>query len=96
MSGAIVALLAIIAQIAPSIGVPEVIVSIITTLENIVPFVVKEVQDAVPIIKNIIDALRNNDTVTEDQWTQLDVLEERLDAEFEAAVAQPGPEGMPQ
>ena len=96
MSGAIVALLAIIAQIAPSIGIPSVVVSIITMLENIVPIAVKEIQDAVPIIKNIIEALRNNDAVTEDQWNQLDALETRIDAEFEAAVAQPGPEGMPQ
>lgn len=94
MSAAIAALLAIIAQIAPSLGVPSVIVTIISTLETLLPTIVKEVQDVAPLIKNIIDALRNNSIITPEQKAQLDGLEARYDAEFEAAVAMPDSDGM--
>lgn len=94
MSAAIAALLAIIAQIAPSLGVPSVIVTIISTLETLLPTIVKEVQDVAPLIKNIIDALRSNSIITPEQKAQLDDLEARYDAEFEAAVAMPDSDGM--
>lgn len=94
ISGAIQALLLVIAQIAPNIGIPSVIVSIISALENIIPVVVKEFQDLAPLVKNIIAALRNNDSVTEDQKTQLDTLEVKLDADFEAAAGRPIPDEM--
>ena len=94
MSAAIAALLAIIAQIAPSLGVPSVVVTIISTLETLLPTIVKEVQDVAPLIKNIIDALRSNSIITDEQKAQLDDLEARYDAEFEAAVAMPDSDGM--
>lgn len=96
MSAAIAALLAIIAQIAPSLGVPSVIVTIISTLETLLPTIVKEVQDVAPLIQNIINALRNNSAITPEQKAQLDDLEARYDAEFEAAAAMPDSDGMAQ
>lgn len=96
MSAAVAALLAIIAQIAPSLGVPSIIVTIISTLETLLPTIVKEVQDVAPLIKNIINALRNNSAITDEQKAQLDELEARYDAEFEAAVAMPDSDGMPE
>ena len=94
ISTALTALLAVLVQIAPNIGIPSVIVSIISALENIIPIVVKEFQDVAPMVKNIIAALKNNDSVTQDQLDQLDVLEAKLDADFEAAAGRPIPAEM--
>lgn len=96
MSVAITALLAIIAQIAPSLGAPAIVTSIITTLENLIPFLIKEIQDAGPLVQNIIDALKGNTSITPEQLAALDALEAKIDAEFEAAAAQPDSDGMAQ
>lgn len=96
MSAAIAALLAIIAQIAPSLGAPAIVTTIISTLETLLPTIIKEVQDVAPLIKNIISALRSNAVITDEQKAQLDALEARYDAEFEAAVAMPDSDGMPE
>lgn len=95
MSGIIIALLAVLAQIAPSLGVPASITAIITALEAMLPTIIKEIQDVVPLVKNIIGALKDNNEITQEQLDALDALEAKLDAEFEAAVAQPDDEGMP-
>ena len=94
MSGAIAALLTIIAQIAPSIGVPSIITTIINTLVSIMPTIIKEVQDVAPLIQNIIDALRGNQVITPEQLKALDDLEAKYDAEFEAAAAMPDSDGV--
>lgn len=96
MSSAITLLLTLIAQIAPSLGAPSAVQTIINTLVDLIPVIVKEIQDAGPLVQNIIDALRNNGTITDDQLTQLDLLEQKADAEFEAAASQPDSDGMPQ
>ena len=86
MSGAIIALLTVIAQIAGALGNTSQIVSIITLLEQIIPVVIKEYQDVAPFVKNIIDALKGNSTITPDQLAQLDILDAQVDQEFEAAA----------
>ena len=96
MRAAIAALLTIIAQIAPTIGVPSVVETIIKTLVDLLPTIVKEVQDVAPLVQNIIDALRANAVITPQQLKDLEDLEARLDAEFEAAAAMPDDTGMPQ
>lgn len=96
MSAAIVALLSVIAQIAPTLGAGSTITTIISTLVNLIPTLVKEVQDVAPLVQNIIDALRNNSAITPEQLAALDALEAKADAEFEAAAAMPDSDGMPQ
>ena len=97
MSSAVLALLAVIAQIAPSLGASSTITTIINALIQIIPTVIKEVEDVVPIIKNIITALQNNGNITPDQLTQLTALDAQVDAAFEAAAtdaqAQDNPPG---
>lgn len=95
MSAAIAALLTVIAQIAPSIGVPSIVTTIINTLVQLLPTIIKEVKDVAPLVQNIIDALRANSVILPEQLKALDDLEARYDAEFEAAVAMPDEEGMP-
>jgi len=94
MSGALTLLLTVLAQIAPSLHVSASITSIITTLVELIPILVKEFQDVVPLVKNIITALRGNNAITEEQLKSLDDLEAKIDAEFEAAAAMPDDEGM--
>lgn len=86
MSGAIIALLTVIAQIAGALGSTSQVVSIISLLERIIPVVIKEYQDVAPFVKNIIGALKGNATVTPDQLAQLDILDAQVDEEFEAAA----------
>lgn len=86
MSAAILAILNVVLQISSSASA-QVIVSIISMLEQAIPFLVKEYQSIAPMIKNIIAVLRNNDQVTPDQQAQLNVLEAQTDAAFEAAAA---------
>lgn len=86
MSAIIPAILALLQTIIPSLSSASAIGSIITTLTQIIPVVVKEVQDVVPMIKNIIAALKTNDAVTPEQLDQLAILDAKCDADFEAAA----------
>lgn len=94
MSSAILLLLQVLAQIIPNLTNSATIANIITALINLLPTLVKEVQDVAPLIQNIIDALRNNNTITPEQLAALDELEAKADAEFEAAAAQPDSDGV--
>lgn len=86
MSAIIPAILALLQSIIPSLSSASAIGSIITTLTNIIPVIVKEVQDVVPMVKNIIAALKSNDAVTPEQLDQLATLDANCDAAFEAAA----------
>lgn len=94
MTSAITLLLTLIAQIAPSLGASSSIQLIINSLVELLPVIIKEIQDAAPLVKNIIGALRNNTEITQQQLDDLDALEAKADAEFEAAAAMPDDEGM--
>lgn len=96
MSGALTLLLTVIAQIVPSLSLPASITPIITTLIELIPILIKEFQEVVPIVRNIIAGLKENSVITPEQLQQLDELEAKIDAEFEAAVAMPDEDGMPQ
>ena len=85
MSSAIVALLAVLAQIAPSLGSSS-ITSIINALLQIVPALIQTVEDVVPMVKNIIAALKTNALITPQQLTDLAALDAATDAAFEAAA----------
>lgn len=94
MSAAISLLLTVLAQIAPSLSSSGTITSVIKTLVELLPVLVKEVQDVAPLVQNIINALRDNNVITPEQLAALDELEAKADAEFEAAAAMPDSEGM--
>lgn len=85
MSAAILAILNVILQISSGAS-GQMIVSIISMLEQAIPLLVKEYQSVAPMIKNIIAVLRNNNAVTDDQQAQLNVLDAQTDAAFEAAA----------
>ena len=85
MASAVVALLAILAQIAPSLG-STAITSVINALVQIVPALISTIEDVVPMIKNIIAALKANALISPQQLADLAVLDAATDAAFEAAA----------
>ncbi len=87
----IVAIITTILQIIdefllPNLGSTSVAAKVITLLEQIIPVVIKEAQDLIPIIKNIIASLRGSGVVTPEQLDQLDAAEAKLDADFDTAA----------
>ena len=64
------------------------ITQIISGLVALVPLLIKEYQDAVPFVKNVIQLLKNHNEITPEQLQTLDVLETQIDAAFEVAAAQ--------
>lgn len=87
MNAAITALLALLQALMPMLTSATSVQSVINALVQIIPVLVKEFQDVVPIIKNIIAALSENPATTEEQLAELAKLDEKVDAEFEAAAA---------
>lgn len=82
----IATILAILAQIAGGTGEVSTITSIINALIKLVPTLVKEYEDLVPIVKNIIAALSANPAATADQLATLQALDAKVDTDFEAAA----------
>jgi hypothetical protein len=81
--------LTLLTQIAPQLGGANatLIAQIVNGLIALVPLLIKEYQDAVPFVQNIITLIRGNGNVTPEQLAQLDILETQIDAAFEVAAA---------
>jgi hypothetical protein len=87
----ILAIISILGNVVPQIGANSVLIGeIITDLAAIIPALVKEVEDVVPMIQNIITALKAKDGITPEQLAALDVMEAQLDADFDKAAADEG------
>ena len=87
MTAAFTTVLALLGQLLPALsGNSEMIANIINALIQIIPVIVKEVQDVAPMVKNIIAALKNDPATTADQLAQLDALDAQVDQAFEAAA----------
>jgi hypothetical protein len=87
MSALLTAVLAILQAVAPSLSSSATVQTVINALIQILPALVKEAQDLVPMIKNIIAALSANPASTTDQLATLKALDQITDAAFEAAAA---------
>lgn len=87
MSGVLTGILAILQAIVPSLTSSSVVQQVINALIQIIPVLVKEAQDLVPMIKNIIVALSSNPAATADQLATLKALDQLTDSAFEAAAA---------
>ena len=87
MTAAFTTVLALLGQLLPALSDnSEMIANIINALIQIIPVIVKEVQDVAPMVKNIIAALKNDPATTADQLAQLDALDAQVDQAFEAAA----------
>jgi phage-related protein len=82
-------LLTLLEQFLPKLAGANagLITQIIEGLVALIPLLIKEYQDAVPFVQNIITLLKNHNAVTPEQLQTLDILETQIDASFEAAAA---------
>lgn len=91
MNAVLSVLITLLGKLVPAIGAnADLINTIITALEQIIPVLVQEYKDLVPLVQNVIAALKGTDGITQDQWNALDALEVQIDAEFNQAAADEG------
>ena len=94
----ITAILAMVEQLLPLITSSSnvtLIDTILSTLIQMMPFIIKEVQTLYTPVKNIIAALSANPATTADQLASLQTLDAQTDAAFDAMVATPDPTPAP-
>lgn len=80
------AVLALIEALLPAGTNAVLIGKIIDALIALYPIISQEYKDLMPIVKNIIVALRSDPSTTTAQLDALDVMEAQLDADFDAAA----------
>lgn len=91
MTLAITTLLGLIGNLIPlltSSANASLINSIISTLEQFLPFIVNEISSLYQPVKNIIAALSATPATDAAQLAALQVLDQQVDAAFEAIAAQ--------
>lgn len=86
LAAAIQSVLAILQVIAPG-ATADLIAKIIVALETWIPIIIKEYEALKQPVLNIIAALRGNDQVSTEQLNLLDVMEAKLDSDFDASSA---------
>jgi len=86
MTAIITPLLALLTQLAPG-ATSTVIAQVINILVALIPVLIQEYKDLLPIVQNIITVLQQSDDITDDQWDSLDAMSAQYDAEFKAALA---------
>lgn len=96
MTLAITTLLSLIGNLVPlltSSANASLIASIIATLEQFLPFIVNEISSLYTPVKNIIAALSATPATDAAQLAQLQVLDQAVNAAFEAIAAQTDADG---
>lgn len=87
MNMIVTAVVSLLGQLLPLVGSNSTLITqIIETLVAILPTIVKEVQDLIPPIKNIIAALSADPATSAAQLATLQVLDQQCDAAFEEAA----------
>lgn len=86
MQAIITPLLALLQQLAPG-ATTTIIAQVINILTALIPILIQEYKDLLPIVQNIITALQSSDDISDDQWAALDAMSAQYDAEFQAALA---------
>ena len=80
-------LLALIAEIAPLLGAGSQIGKAVSLVAQIVPPLIQTAKDMIPVAKSAIAALRGNAEITPEQIAELDAIEAKIDADYDAASA---------
>jgi hypothetical protein len=80
------AILTLILSLLPAAGNTTVVANIISALTEMIPLIIKEYTDLVPIVKNVISTLQADPTTTSAQLDTLDAMEAALDAAYETAA----------
>ena len=87
MRAILTTILALIEQLVPASTSAALIEKIIAVLIQLIPVIVQEYKDLLPIVQNIITALKSDPSTTAQQLATLEELEIQYDADFEAAAA---------
>jgi hypothetical protein len=85
MQAIITPLLALLTQLAPG-ATTQVISQVINILVALIPIVIQEYKEMLPIVQNVITVLQQSGEVTDEQWNQLDAMSAQYDADFRAAI----------
>ncbi len=86
MNAVISALLPLLSKLVPLATGTGTVGTIVNTLVEVVPILVKEYQDVLPIVKNIIATLKGDGTITPEQWQALDTLDKQVDDMFDVTA----------
>ena len=80
--------LTLLQQVIPKLAGANatLITQIINGLVALIPLLIKEYNDVMPFIKNVITLLKNHNEITPEQLQTLDTLETQIDAAFEIAA----------
>ena len=88
MSAIIAAVLQLLNEVGPLLGSSASIAKAIAMLEEILPLVIKEAKDLLPMVKDAIATLSSaNSQTTDEQIAQLAAMDAQVDAAFDAAAA---------
>ncbi len=88
MNAIVSTVIALLAQLLPAVsGNSALIGNIVNALIQIIPALVQEYQDLLPMVKNVIAVLQADPATTQDQLGQLTALDAQVDAAFDAAAA---------
>ncbi|NTJ67502.1 hypothetical protein G6M50_05955 [Agrobacterium rhizogenes] len=83
----IASLLTMLLSVIPQMTNSKTINSVVIWLEQLIPTLVQEYTNLLPIVKNIIGLLKQNSAVTPDQLSQLQAQEAVIDKAFEDALS---------
>lgn len=83
-SAVLLGMLEVFAEVAPSLTNNKAIQNIIKILIQLIPVLVQEYQAVIPMVRNVVSALSTNGAITPAQITELEALNAKIDAEFDA------------
>ena len=88
MTAVLTAILSLLTTLGPSLGGSSVIIGqVIAALTTLIPAVIQEAKDLLPMVKSIIATLKGDSAATQAQLDALDALDKQVDDAFDAAAA---------
>lgn len=83
----ITTILTVLQSLLTKFGAPKIADEVITALVALVPIVISQAKEVLPIVQNIIDTLKS-DNVTDEQLEKLDELTDHINEAFNQAYAE--------
>jgi hypothetical protein len=78
-------LLQVLTQLAPG-ATADVAAKVIEILTALIPLLIQEYKELLPLVQNVITALQQSGDITQEQWDALDALSSQYDADFRTAI----------
>lgn len=83
----ITAALSLVSRVALGSSASTVVTAAVDQIGALLPVVIKEYKDLVPLVQSSIKALRGAGSITDEDLAKLDAYEAQIDAAFDAAAA---------